>query len=133
MPTHRKTDTFRRQLLTESFPKEWETWLSANRTHYHLLRNAERDRNSRIGERRVYKAVAESPVKPPMRFVVQLDHADHPQAGRVAQHKINMLRANPVESGLPPAAARPLDRAHHVRQPHLRKEPVLAGQGLVKY
>src|SRR5213075_1327236 len=44
MPTHRKTDTFRRQLLTESFPKEWETWLSANRTHYHLLRNAERAR-----------------------------------------------------------------------------------------
>src|SRR6266446_3432390 len=44
MPAHRKKDAFRRQLLAESFPKEWETWLSANMTHYRLLSSAERAR-----------------------------------------------------------------------------------------
>ena len=44
MPAHRKKDAFRRQLLAESFPKEWETWLSANMTHYRLLSSAERTR-----------------------------------------------------------------------------------------
>ncbi len=44
MPAHGKKDAFRRQLLAESFPKEWETWLSANMTHYRLLSSAERAR-----------------------------------------------------------------------------------------
>jgi Mlc titration factor MtfA (ptsG expression regulator)/RimJ/RimL family protein N-acetyltransferase len=44
MPSYVKKDTFRRQLLAEPFPKEWEAWLSANLTHYGLLNSAERAR-----------------------------------------------------------------------------------------
>src|ERR1043166_6814969 len=44
MPAHRKNDAFRRQLLAESFPKEWERWLLANMTHYRLLGGAEKAR-----------------------------------------------------------------------------------------
>ena len=44
MPAHRKKDAFRLQLLAESFPKEWETWLSANMAYYRLLSSAERAR-----------------------------------------------------------------------------------------
>jgi Mlc titration factor MtfA (ptsG expression regulator)/RimJ/RimL family protein N-acetyltransferase len=35
-------DAFRRDLLTEPFPKEWEAWLSANMAHYRLLSASER-------------------------------------------------------------------------------------------
>ena len=44
MPAHGKKDAFRRQVLTQSFPKEWETWLSANMAHYRLLDSGERGR-----------------------------------------------------------------------------------------
>ena len=37
-------DAFRRDLLAEPFPKEWEAWLSANMAHYRLLSDAERAR-----------------------------------------------------------------------------------------
>src|SRR2546421_5210303 len=44
MPARGKKDAFRRQLLAESFPKEWEAWLSTNMTHYRLVSGAERAR-----------------------------------------------------------------------------------------
>ena len=37
-------DAFRRDLLAEPFPKEWEAWLSANMAHYRRLSDAERAR-----------------------------------------------------------------------------------------
>ena len=39
-----KLDAFRRELLAQPFPKEWEAWLSANMAHYRLLSDAERSR-----------------------------------------------------------------------------------------
>ena len=44
MPTHGKMQAFRRELLAQPFPKDWEAWLSANMTHYRLLNNAEQAR-----------------------------------------------------------------------------------------
>ncbi|HEY5910202.1 MAG TPA: zinc-dependent peptidase [Verrucomicrobiae bacterium] len=44
MPTRAKRNAFISELLAEPFPKEWESWLSANMTHYRLLSDAERAR-----------------------------------------------------------------------------------------
>ncbi len=44
MPARVKKDAFLRELLAQPFPKEWESWLSANMAHYRLLSDAERAR-----------------------------------------------------------------------------------------
>src|SRR5437016_3692162 len=44
MSARTKLNAFRRELLAQPFPKEWEAWLSANMAHYRLLNNAERAR-----------------------------------------------------------------------------------------
>src|SRR5512138_3659831 len=44
MPARGYKDAFRRQLLTEPFPEEWEVWLSEHMAHYPLLSSAERVR-----------------------------------------------------------------------------------------
>src|SRR5262247_3267896 len=43
-PAHSKSDPVRRELLAQPFPKEWESWLSANMRLYRLLSDAERAR-----------------------------------------------------------------------------------------
>src|SRR5687768_1303053 len=51
MPAFGTTDYFRRELLAEPFPKDWEAWLSRNMAHYSLLNAAERtclQNNARI-------------------------------------------------------------------------------------
>lgn len=42
--SHTKLNAYRRVLLGEPFPREWETWLSANMAHYRLLNDDERAR-----------------------------------------------------------------------------------------
>ena len=44
MPARGKKDAFRRQLLAEPFPEEWELWLSEHMAHYRLLTTDERTR-----------------------------------------------------------------------------------------
>src|ERR1700686_2019120 len=44
MPARGKNDAFRRQLLLEPFPEEWEVWLSKHMAHYRMLSSAERAR-----------------------------------------------------------------------------------------
>jgi MtfA peptidase len=44
MPARGKKDAFRRQLLAEAFPQEWEVWLSEHMAHYRLLTGDERTR-----------------------------------------------------------------------------------------
>ena len=51
-------------------------------------------------------AVPDPLAKPPVRFVVQFDH-DYPQAGRGADHEVNVLCADPILCRLLSGAARP--------------------------
>src|ERR1044072_5398594 len=44
MPAHGKKDAFRRQLLAEPFPEEWEAWLAEHMALYRLLSSTERAR-----------------------------------------------------------------------------------------
>lgn len=44
MPSQSKKDAFRRQLLAEAFPEEWDVWLSEHVAHYRLLTGDERAR-----------------------------------------------------------------------------------------
>ncbi len=44
MPARAKKSAFIQQLLAQPFPQEWESWLSANMTHYRRLSDTERAR-----------------------------------------------------------------------------------------
>gem|GEM_PF-4027979 len=97
-----------------------------------LPRRDSQDRDARISQRRIHKAVPYSTLEALVRPVIQLDHRNHAQARRITKNKINVFACDAIKCRLPTAPARVPNGPNNVCKSDLGENLVFRPHRLLK-